>query len=157
MDITYITFIGIVILIAAVSIFLWNKKGPIAKKVKFYLQHIDGIWSVPLAFFLFWICGVVLQSMFGYTVGTYDLSYIQPLFLAIAIGVGATNGTLFILRFNFKGIYDWFFGFKNKDGVYERPAVADWQNLTSWQKFKIFLFVSSFYVAVIIGVYKMLV
>ncbi len=127
------------------------------KKFKFYLQHADGVWSVPLAFGLFWLAGVILQSMFGYTVGTYDLAFIQPLFLAIAVVIGATNGTLFILRFNFRGVYDWFFGFKNKSGEFKRPATTNWGEISSWQRFKIFLFVSSFYTVAIIAVYKMLV
>jgi len=127
------------------------------KKLKYYFQMVDGIWSVPLLFFLFWITGVFLQTVFGYTVATYDLSFIQPLFLAIAVTLGATNGTIFILRFNFKGIYNWFYGYKDKQGVYQRPAVESWKEVLPWQKFSIFLFVSSFYVVAIIAVYKMLV
>ena len=61
------------------------------KRIKFLLQLIDGLWSVPLGFFIFFGSGLFLSSVFGMAVGQYDMAFIQPLFLAGTIVLGATN------------------------------------------------------------------
>ena len=35
------------------------------KRIKFLLQLIDGLWSVPLGFFIFFGSGLFLSSVFG--------------------------------------------------------------------------------------------
>ena len=68
------------------------------KRIKFLLQLIDGLWSVPLGF-LFFGSGLLLSSVFGMAVGQYDMAFIQPLFLAGTIVVGATNVAVLGLYF----------------------------------------------------------
>ena len=48
------------------------------KRIKFLLQLIDGLWSVPLGFFVFFASGLLLSSIFGMAVGQYDMAFIQP-------------------------------------------------------------------------------
>ena len=62
------------------------------KRIKFLLQLIDGLWSVSLGFFIFFGSGLFLSSVFGMAVGQYDMAFIQPLFLAGTIVVGANKG-----------------------------------------------------------------
>ena len=42
------------------------------KRIKYLLQLIDGLWSVPLGFFIFFGSGLFLSSVFGMAVGQYD-------------------------------------------------------------------------------------
>ena len=61
------------------------------KRIKFLLQLIDGLWSVPLGFFVFFASGLLLSSIFGVATGQYDMAFIQPLFLAGTIVVGGSK------------------------------------------------------------------
>ena len=104
------------------------------KQLKFLLQLFDGIWSVPLAFALFWLCGIMLQNIFGYTTGVYDPSFIQPLLLSGAIVIGVTNLSVLGLYFTFRGLFRFFYGYK-KEGEILNESKQIWQNITSWQKY----------------------
>ena len=66
-----------------------SKIKTLLKKALYYIQLVDGVWSVPLMFILFWLVGITLQLLFGFGTGIYDPSFIQPLFLAGAIVLGA--------------------------------------------------------------------
>ncbi len=132
------------------------------KKLKFILQHIDGIWSVPLVFLLFWFAGIFLQSVFGYGVGAYDPSFIQPLFLAGAVVIGATNFAIGGLYFTFRGIYKYLYGQKqiNRDTKQEERinfSKIDWKNASVGLRYSVAFGIFLYYVTAIIFVYLKLV
>ena len=117
----------------------------------------DGIWSVPLAFLAFWFIGVVLQLIFGKTVGTYDESFIQPLFLSAAIVIGATNVAIAGMWFTFRGLFKYIYGYKDEQGVFINPSKEDFKKLGPWQKISISLLVFLCFFSAVIVVYRMLV
>lgn len=127
------------------------------KKIKYYLQLIDGVWSLPLLFTFFWFTGVFLQAIFGYTTGFYDTSIIQPLFLAVGIVVGATNFAVWGMYFTFRGLYRYLYGEKNEDGSIVNYSKLNWLKLTSWQRYTVAFCVFFYYVTAIIIVYLKMV
>ena len=129
------------------------------KKIKYLLQLYDGIWSVPLSFFTFWVVGLFLQSVFGFGTGTYDLGFIQPLFLAMAVVVGATNGAVAGIYFTFRKLFRYLYGAKNADGVRWIPSEVDFLSvLTSpFQRLCIGLVVFFLFFWAILVVYLKLV
>jgi hypothetical protein len=132
------------------------------KKLKYYIQHIDGVWSIPLAFLSFWIIGIVLQSLTGYGTGTYDPGFIQPLFLSIAVVIGATNAAVWGVNFTFRGLYKYLYGQKvtdqaSKESRHINYSKKDWKALTVWQRYIVAFFVFFYYVSAILIVYLKLV
>lgn len=123
------------------------------KKLSFLLQLFDAIWSLPLAFTAFWLVGLLITAMFGLATGTYDMGFIQPLFLAIAVCIGAGNAALGFVFFFARGLFKWFYGKKNADGDLHIPAVDDWQKLTPVHKFLVFALVLFTPMAMVIFVY----
>lgn len=132
----------------------------IFKRIGYYLQLVDGIWSVPLMFTAFWLIGVLLQLFIGPEVGVYDIAFIQPLFIAAGVVIGATNVAIGGLYFTFRGIYRYIYGqYKEIDGVRERVNYSkiDWVKLSVWQRYLIWLFAFFYYVTATILVYIQLV
>jgi hypothetical protein len=127
------------------------------KKLLFYLQHFDGLWSVPLAFAIFWFAGILLQAFFGYGSGTYDPGFIQPLFLAAAVVIGATNVAVMGMFFTFKGLYRYLYGEKNTEGNIINYSKFNWKQLTSWQRYLVAFSVFFYYVSAVIIVYLKMV
>lgn len=127
------------------------------KKIKFYLQHVDGIWSVPLLLFTFWILGFILQLIGGRGVGTYDLGFAQPLLLAVLVVIGATNAAIGGLYFTFRGLYRYLYGQRDEQGRLRNYSKENWLKLTAWQRFIILFTVFFYYVTVVIIVYLKLV
>ena len=134
------------------------------KKLWYYIQLLDGVWSVPLAFAAFWLVGVVLQSLYGYDAGVYDVSFIQPLFLAAAVVIGATNVALLGMYFTFRGLYRYLYG-QNKevrDGTDTKTirvnySKNDWVNLKIWQRYIIAFLVFFYFCTAVVVVYLHLV
>ena len=130
----------------------------VLKKIWYYLQLADGIWSVPLAFLLFWFVGIILQALFGYGAGIYDPSFVQPLFLAGAIVIGATNFAVGGIFFTFRGMYRYIYGQKRQDGNgLINYSKKDWTKLTEWQRYLVTFSVFLYYVSATIVVYLKLV
>lgn len=131
------------------------------KKLKFWLQHIDGIWSVPFAFFIFWFVGLSLTALFGYGTGTYDPGFIQPLFLASAVVIGATNVSVWGLFFTFRGLYRYFYGEKktksNGEKYIANYSKSDWLKLSVWQRYLVAFGVFFFFLSAILLVFLKLV
>ena len=123
------------------------------KKVKYYLQHIDGIWSVPLSFAIFYFAGIFLQAVFGYGAATYDPGFIQPLFLAAAVVIGATNIAVWGMFFTFRGLYRYLYGEKEEDGTIKNYSKYNWKALTAWQRYIVAFGVFFYYVSAVIIVY----
>lgn len=121
------------------------------KKLKFLLQHIDGIWSLPVAFFIFWFVGSGLLSVFGYGTGTYDPGLLQAFFLATFIVIGATNVVVWGLYFNFRILYKFMYGERDPEGKIINYSKNKWKSLTSWQQYVVCLFVFfSYFWAIVI-------
>lgn len=128
------------------------------KKIWYYIQLVDGLWSVPLMFVLFWIAGILLQFIFGYGTGVYDVSFWQPLFLAGGIVIGATNFAVGGLYFTFRGLYRYIYGQKRADGNgLINYSKKDWTKLTEPQRYAVAFIVFLYYVSAIIIVYLKLV
>lgn len=127
------------------------------KKIKFWLHHIDGIWSVPLTFACFWFSGTFLQTVSGRGTGSYDPAFIQPLFLAMAIVIGATNGAVWGLFFTFRGLYRYLYGQKKLDGSRINYSKKDWLKLTVWQRYLAAFGVFFYFVSATLLVYLKLV
>ena len=53
------------------------------KSVWHKIQLFDGIWSLPLSIFICGIFGSLLQLIYGYQTGTYDMGVWQALFMAV--------------------------------------------------------------------------
>lgn len=135
-----------------------NKIKEVLKKAWYYIQLVDGVWSVPLAFMLFWFTGIVLQLFFGYGTGIYDPSFLQPLFLAGAVVIGATNFAVGGLFFTFRGLYRYIYGQNRRDGNgLINYSKKDWTALTEWRRFLIAFAVFLYYITAIIIVYLKLV
>ncbi|HUM50477.1 MAG TPA: hypothetical protein PK431_01635 [Chitinophagales bacterium] len=126
------------------------------KKLFYFIQLIDGVWSVPLGFFIFFFVGLLLSTAFGMAVGQYDLAFIQPLFLAGTVVVGATNMSTIGLYFTFRTIFKYLYGdFKN--GSIHNQSKLDFHNLSNLQKLCVSLFLFVFFVAAILIVFLSLV
>lgn len=133
-------------------------KQSILKKIKWTLQHLDGIWSVPLAFFAFYFVGLGITSLFGYGTGFYDPAFIQPLFLAGAVVIGATNFGILGLYFTVRGLYRYFYGRRDeKTGKIVNDSKEDWVNIPAWLRYVFAFFSLFFFVVAIIVVYLKMV
>lgn len=126
------------------------------KKFKYYIQLLDGIWSVPLVFFAFWFIGILIQSIFGYGTGSYDPAFIQPLLLATAVVIGATNAGVAGLYFTLRGLHRYIYGTKSQDKFINKSK-TDWRHLAPLHRFCIALFVLFYFITLIVLVYLKLV
>jgi len=140
----------------AISIQLFNKQINMRKRLKIFLQLYDGVWSVPLAFLSFWFLGVSLASL-GMATGVYDISFIQPLLLAAAIVIGASNIAIGGLFFTFRGLYRFLYGQRNPDGEFVNFSKIKWKSLLPWHQFIVSLSVFFFFFWAVIIVYLKLV
>ena len=126
------------------------------KKIKYFLQQYESIWALPLAFCIFWLFGQIITMMFGYTVGVYDMSFMQPLFLAIAIVIGSSGASVMGMYFTFRGIYKFIYGKKNKQGEVKNYSKDKWRELTAFQQLSMaFTVYFLFFFAVVIVYLKL--
>lgn len=126
------------------------------KKLKFFLQLRDGLWSVPLAFFIYVFVGIGLGWLFGYGTGTYDPGFIHPLFLAVAVVFGAVNSASITLYFGMRGLHRYIWGEK-KDGQLVNQSKEDFKSLQPWQRIIIAFISLLFFVFSTLLVYLKLV
>lgn len=127
------------------------------KKLKWLLQHADGIWSVPLAFAAFYFVGLLLTWLFGYGTGTYDPGIIQPLFIAAAVVIGATNISIGGMYFTFRGLYRYIFGQRDESGAWKNYSKEDWLKLSVCARYIVAFVVFFFFFASILLVFLRLV
>lgn len=104
------------------------------KRFKFFLQLRDGIWSVPVAFFLYVIVGFGLGWIFGLGTGTYDPGFIHPLFLAIAVVFGTANSASITIYFALRGLHRYIWGYRDETGKIINKSKEDFQSLQPWQR-----------------------
>ena len=126
------------------------------KKLKYLLLLVDGIWSVPLGFLAFFFVGLLLSTAFGMAVGQYDLAFIQPLFLAGTVVVGATNMAVLGLYFTFREVFRYLYGEFVEDAIFNRSK-EDFNALNPIQNICVSLFLFCFFVVAILVVYLNLV
>ena len=124
------------------------------KKLKYFLHKWDGIWSAPLAFLAFCIVGYILTAVFGFTAGTYDVGFVQPLLLAIVITVGATNAGILGIRFTTYTIFKWWYGKKQISGDVKNISKEDWRSITPIQRYIIALVLFIYFTTMIVFLYS---
>lgn len=100
------------------------------KKILRKLQMFDGVWSVPLAFFLFLLAGSYSAEYFGD--GLISIEYIQQVLLASLILIFANFVVFLGANFNFRGIQKYF---------YSKEARMDAEYLPPWQRITLYLIV----------------
>ena len=122
------------------------------KKTLRWLSLYDGVWSVPFAFLGFWLVGLLLQFL-DVSAGSYDIAFVQPLFLAIAVVIGATNAAVGGMWFTFRGLFRFFYGYTDDNGQYVNKSKEEFQKLQPWQKFAFSFGVFYFYVWAVVSVY----
>jgi hypothetical protein len=125
---------------------------PNKKKIRYFLEQFDGVWSIPLTIIAFWLLGLTIQ-FFDVTAGSYDMAFFQPLFLAVGIVVGAVNFSVLGLYFTFRRLYKYIYGYKNEEGIFINQSREDFKQLQPWQKFIVAFLPFYFLVALIVIVY----
>lgn len=134
------------------------------KKFKFFIQLYDAVWSLPLAFAAFVICGLLLQSHFSSpsdgqsASGFYDPIFMQVAFYAACIQVFINFIVWTGMKFNFRGLHKYFIGTRNQEtGVVTNESKEDFLKITSWQRLSLFLFVYCFLSVEFLVVFSFLV
>lgn len=124
-----------------------NNLSPL-KKLGRFLEIYDWVWSIPLSIFVYWGFGFFFGAVMGMSVGTFDLSFVQPLFLAVTVVTGASVASIYILRFHWKALYRFIYSSKLTDP--NLSSVASFRMLQPWQKILVTsLFYFIFFVAVV--------
>lgn len=140
------------------SKFTFSIFAKVLRKIKYYAQLLDGVWSVPLGFLAFFFVGLLLSTVFGMAVGQYDLAFIQPLFLAGTVVVGATNMAVLGLYFTFRGVYRYLYGHRDKNGAVHNASKIDFiESITPIQRLWLAFLLFFFFVVCILIVYLSLV
>jgi len=116
------------------------------KSLRYKLQLLDGLWSIPLAFLVFALSGTVSVAYFNDAI--ISTEYIQYIVLAALVMVFANFVVFLGIRFNFRAlqrtIYD-------KEVKYEINTY-----LTTWQKVVLYLLLYAFYFAAYLYILHML-
>jgi len=101
------------------------------KKIIKKLQMFDGIWSIPIAFFIFLLAGSYSAEYFGD--GLISTEYIQQVFLAALVMIFANFVVFLGAFFNFRGLQNYF---------YSKDAKAELEySSTPWQRIVLYLVV----------------
>jgi len=116
------------------------------KSLRYKLQLIDGLWSIPLAFLVFAISGTVSVAYFNDAI--ISTEYIQYIVLAALVMVFANFVVFLGIRFNFRALQREIY---NKEVKYEINTY-----LTTWQKVLLYLCLYAFYFAAYLYILHML-
>jgi hypothetical protein len=101
------------------------------KKLIKKLQMFDGIWSIPIAFFVFLLAGSYSAEYFGD--GLISTEYIQQVLLAALVMIFANFVVFLGAFFNFRGLQNYF---------YSKDAKAELEySSTPWQRIVLYLVV----------------
>ena len=92
------------------------------KFIKYHLQLLDGLWSIPAAFLFFAIVGSLSAEYFGDAL--ISTEYVQYIVLASLVMVFANFVTFLGIRFNFRAL---------QRSVYNREIKNEINNLKTWQ------------------------
>lgn len=96
------------------------------KKILRKLQLFDGVWTIPLAFFVFLLAGSYSAEYFGD--GLISTEYIQQVLLAALIMVFANFVVFLGGFFNFRGLQNYFYSKAAKEEL--EYASTPWQRIT---------------------------
>ena len=101
------------------------------KKLIKKLQMFDGLWSIPIAFFVFLLAGSYSAEYFGD--GLISTEYIQQVILAALVMIFANFVVFLGAFFNFRGLQNYF---------YSKDAKAELEySSTPWQRIVLYLVV----------------
>jgi hypothetical protein len=101
------------------------------KKLIKKLQMFDGLWSIPIAFFVFLLAGSYSAEYFGD--GLISTEYIQQVLLAALVMIFANFVVFLGAFFNFRGLQNYF---------YSKDAKAELEySSTPWQRIVLYLVV----------------
>jgi hypothetical protein len=123
-----------------------QEKSNTLKSVRYKLQLIDGLWSIPLAFLVFAVSGTVSVAYFNDAI--ISTEYIQYIVLAALVMVFANFVVFLGIRFNFRALQREIY---NKEIKYDIN-----QFLTTWQKVVLYLLLYAFYFAAYLYILHML-
>lgn len=122
------------------------QKSNTLKSLRYKLQLIDGLWSIPLAFLVFAISGTMSVAYFNDAI--ISTEYIQYIVLAALVMVFANFVVFLGIRFNFRALQREIY---NKEVKYEINTY-----LTTWQKVVLYLLLYAFYFAAYLYILHML-
>jgi hypothetical protein len=100
------------------------------KKLLYYLQLFDGVWSIPIAFLGFFVAGSLSLQFFGDPL--ISTEYIQMMILAGLVLVFANFMVFLGAMFNFRGLQKFFYSKELKEKII---------NLSVWERVKLYLVV----------------
>ena len=123
-----------------------QQKSNTLKSLRYKLQLIDGLWSIPLAFLVFAVSGTVSVAYFNDAI--ISTEYIQYIVLAALVMVFANFVVFLGIRFNFRALQREIY---NKEVKYEINTY-----LTTWQKVLLYLCLYAFYFAAYLYILQML-
>ncbi len=116
------------------------------KSLRYKLQLMDGLWSIPLAFLVFALSGTMSVAYFNDAI--ISTEYIQYIVLAALVMVFANFVVFLGIRFNFRALQREIY---NKEVKYEINTY-----LTTWQKVVLYLLLYAFYFAAYLYILHML-
>ena len=122
------------------------QKSNTLKSLRYKLQLIDGLWSIPLAFLVFALSGTMSVAYFNDAI--ISTEYIQYIALAALVMVFANFVVFLGIRFNFRALQREIY---NKEVKYEINTY-----LTTWQKVVLYLLLYAFYFAAYLYILHML-
>ena len=99
------------------------------KSLRYLLQLYDGVWSIPLAFLLFFLAGYGSYTYFGDAL--ISTEYIQYIVLAALVMVVANFVVFMGLYFNFRALQRMVYSAQIK-----QQALTD---LSTWQKIVLYV------------------
>jgi hypothetical protein len=123
-----------------------QEKSSTLKSLRYKLQLIDGLWSIPLAFLVFALSGTMSVAYFNDAI--ISTEYIQYIVLAALVMVFANFVVFLGIRFNFRALQREIY---NKEVKYEINTY-----LTTWQKVVLYLLLYAFYFAAYLYILHML-
>jgi hypothetical protein len=123
-----------------------QQKSNTLKSLRYKLQLMDGLWSIPLAFLVFAISGTISVAYFNDAI--ISTEYIQYIVLAALVMVFANFVVFLGIRFNFRALQREIY---NKEVKYEINTY-----LTTWQKVLLYLCLYAFYFAAYLYILHML-
>jgi hypothetical protein len=123
-----------------------QEKSNTLKSLRYKLQLIDGLWSIPLAFLVFALSGTMSVAYFNDAI--ISTEYIQYIVLAALVMVFANFVVFLGIRFNFRALQREIY---NKEVKYEINTY-----LTTWQKVVLYLLLYAFYFAAYLYILHML-
>jgi hypothetical protein len=118
----------------------------LSTKSAFLVKLWPDIWAIPFAVMGFFLSFYFLRWIDPYA-GTFDVGYLQALFLT-ALFIVATNAIVFLgLKFNFKFLWDHY-----KDDFFQK----EWTQLKPWHRFLLFFWLYSLLFALSVVVFAAL-